>query len=217
MAAGIMTRRQRKVAKKALPKFTLLPKKRPLEKNSPPPTESTPPSRRRTTGDDPSLVEEQPSFIPLDKDTVIVIRPSAKKRAKGSRRGHVVKANAAVEVVKPCKKSKRKRAMLPEGVKVIDPNYSSGTDEDEMDEEALGVGQGFPPSLRTLEKDTILMKKQYPSVETHVIEQVLVDTIPKSEDQHSYNAILTDAAARLEQIHEERIAARRSTLRHVDP
>ncbi len=65
-------------------------------------------------------------------------------------------ANAA-----PPAKKKRKVSQLPTGVKLISPHYSSGTDEDEMDD-TPAVGQGFPPSLRTLEKDTILMKKQFP-------------------------------------------------------
>ncbi|RHZ18798.1 hypothetical protein DYB26_002718 [Aphanomyces astaci] len=104
------------------------------------------------------------------------------------------------------KGSKRRRTppALPAGVKLINPHYSSGTDEDDMEEaDAPVVGQGFPPSLRTLEKDTILMRKQYPGLDVQVIEQVLVDTIPKEQNQHSYNAILTEAAARLEKLHDD--------------
>ncbi|RHY32590.1 hypothetical protein DYB32_002409 [Aphanomyces invadans] len=112
---------------------------------------------------------------------------------------------------------RRRKPELPAGVKLVNPHYSSGTDEDDMEEaDTPGVGQGFPPSLRTLEKDTALMKKQYPGLSVDVIEQVLVDTIPKQENQHSYNSILTEAAARLEKLHNEVVMARRRTLRHID-
>ncbi|EQC41640.1 hypothetical protein SDRG_01598 [Saprolegnia diclina VS20] len=105
---------------------------------------------------------------------------------------------------------------LPKGVQYVDANYSSGTDmegEDDIDERVLS---GFPPALRTLEKDTALLKKLYPSIATSVIQQTLIDTIPKRDDQHSYFASLVDASARLEALQNEALQSRRSTLRSVD-
>ncbi|KAG9409908.1 hypothetical protein AC1031_020219 [Aphanomyces cochlioides] len=164
-------------------------------------------SSSRTTLADQSCEDSQDISY---SNMIVVIKSTSKKRRVPIQRQEKTERRST----RTCKMTSKK---LPTGVKHIDPNnYSSGTDEDEMDESPV-IGQGFPTSLRTLEKDTLLMKRQFPSVDTHVIEQVLVDTIPKEEDQHSYNAILTEAAVRLEAIHEELIAARRSTLRHVDP
>ncbi|KDO34559.1 hypothetical protein SPRG_00622 [Saprolegnia parasitica CBS 223.65] len=104
---------------------------------------------------------------------------------------------------------------LPKGVQYVDADYSSGTDveEDDADERVLS---GFPPALRTLEKDTALLKKHYPSISTVVVQQTLIDTIPKCDDQHSYFASLVDASARLEALQEEALQSRRSTLRSVE-
>ncbi|OQR90179.1 hypothetical protein ACHHYP_05726 [Achlya hypogyna] len=106
---------------------------------------------------------------------------------------------------------------FPKGVRYADANYSSGTDmeEDEHDEH-VRVGSGFPHALRTLEKDMALLKKQFPGLANSVIEQALIDTIPKRDDEHSYAANLIEASTALEAFQEEQLASRRSTLRSLD-
>ncbi|KAF0749069.1 hypothetical protein AaE_007149, partial [Aphanomyces astaci] len=192
MAAPVMTRRQRTATNLTLPELSLPRHRRVRASASDAPTALAPRKVTKTMFDDIVILKNK-------KHVVIPEKMHGKTAdAKGSKR-------------------RRTPPALPAGVKLINPHYSSGTDEDDMEEaDAPVVGQGFPPSLRTLEKDTILMRKQYPGLDVQVIEQVLVDTIPKEQNQHSYNAILTEAAARLEKLHDDVITARRRTLRHVD-
>ncbi|KAF0725399.1 hypothetical protein Ae201684_016170 [Aphanomyces euteiches] len=202
----ILTRCQRKSLNKAKLPMRRWRRRANIQRNGSKPTIMSNSSSRTTLADQSCEDSQDTPYSNL----IVVIKSTSKKRRVPIQRQEKTERRST----RTCKMANKK---LPTGVKHIDPNnYSSGTDEDEMDESPV-VGQGFPTSLRTLEKDTLLMKRQFPSVDTHVIEQVLVDTIPKEEDQHSYNAILTEAAVRLEAIHEELIAARRSTLRHVDP
>ncbi|KAH9052103.1 hypothetical protein Ae201684P_013605 [Aphanomyces euteiches] len=185
----ILTRCQRKSLNKAKLPMRRWRRRANIQRNGSKPTIMSNSSSRTTLADQSCEDSQDTPYSNL----IVVIKSTSKKRRVPIQRQEKTERRST----RTCKMANKK---LPTGVKHIDPNnYSSGTDEDEMDESPV-VGQGFPTSLRTLEKDTLLMKRQRGHAH-----------------QHSYNAILTEAAVRLEAIHEELIAARRSTLRHVDP
>ncbi|OQR98538.1 hypothetical protein THRCLA_06701, partial [Thraustotheca clavata] len=138
------------------------------------------------------------------EDECLPTRPVFKKRETGMNKITRLQAKDEPWTSAKCSKKTKK---LPKGVQYADGNYSSGTDGDE--DEVVRVGSGFPPALRTIEKDMSLLKKQFPYLDNHVIRQTLIDTIPKCHQQHSYFANLTQASIRLETIQEEQLATRR--------
>ena len=75
------------------------------------------------------------------------------------------------------------------------------------------VGDGFPTSLRTLKKDIQYVRRQYPSLPVDLIEEVLIDTIPKEAHIPSTCANLEVALARLKAHHEVQLRARKKSLR----